>query len=201
MVAESSLSRLPNPDLSRRTFLRLAGLGTAGALAWAIHESLPMPNPYERIGKIQDSLESLGDLETSKIADNVYSLELNGHALEKRGPELARYIWNIVDAAFNHPGPNNPYDAAKKAILCGVADSLTQVVQLLVEVESRTKPGVKRIASVIFGQDAATGQWRTITALYKDGDLESMVQKQSLRGLTAAACNGNLPPPSQLLAP
>ncbi|BCX15027.1 MAG: hypothetical protein KatS3mg088_710 [Patescibacteria group bacterium] len=131
-------------------------------------------------------------------------IELNKHTIERRGPELAEYIKTIVEAAFLQP--NSPLP---KEIIClaaaGIIEGCTHALYLAVEVESRTVPGAKRVASIIFGL-TEQGEVKQITALYKSGNLEGyrqgILKRLEKMGLQASVLNscGPFPPVDKLLA-
>lgn len=131
-------------------------------------------------------------------------IELNKHTIERRGPELAEYIKTIVEAAFLQP--NSPLP---KEIIClaaaGIIEGCTHALYLAVEVESRTVPGAKRVASIIFGL-TEQGEVKQITALYKSGTLEGyrqgILKRLEKMGLQASVLNscGPFPPVDKLLA-
>lgn len=136
--------------------------------------------------------------ELSKDGLTVNLLELNPHAKERRGLELATMIGTVVEAAFM--SPNSPFnDERLKKILCagaGVVADCVQAVQYIVEVESRSKPGVRRIVSVIMGTEDGV-IWKPITGLYKTGTVDNYVEKQYARNWSSN-CN-NLPPTGAIL--
>jgi|SRR3989344_4385033 len=169
------------------------------------------------------ALAGAGTLVAAQFAKEKLQLfDLNDHSIEKRGAELANYIKNIVDTAFSNPdAPNNPYKNSKR-ILCyaasGIVEGCDAVMHLAVEVASRKKRLVdnsiaKRTASIIFGRDTGTGEWKQITSLYfsgagsgSNGSMEEYIRRQGLRlrklGLNVLEGVGctNFPPPSQLLS-
>lgn len=201
-----SLPELPKaPKLpNRRQFLTGTVAAISGFVGYEALKRLGVGNKdkfnFASANLSSEFLDKLGyDVEIQRGAvDLAYNLQLNGHAIEGRGKELATYIWNVVDAAFNHPDPNkNPFNNSKKTMLCAlekVVNGCSRVVQYVVEVESRTTPGVQRLASVIFGMDENTKEWRVITALYKNGPIDKFIESQKARGLTSDGCDDGVPP-------